>query len=46
MLLMAVLVNTKLCKKPEKRLKPWHMSTPLRVLNESCAMNTNMTGIR
>ena len=41
MLVVANLVNTKWCKKPEKYLKPWHMGTHLRVL-----MNTNMTRFR
>ena len=43
-LLVANLANTKWCKKPEKRLKPWHMGTHLRVLSESYPINTNMTG--
>ena len=42
MLLVANLVNTKWCKKPEKRLKPWQLGTHLKVLIE----NTNMTGFR
>ena len=46
MLLVANLVNTKWCKKTEKRLKPWHMGTHLRVLSESYPMYTNMTGFR
>ena len=46
MLLVADLANTKWCKKPETWLKPWHMGTHLRVLNESYPMNTNMTGFR
>ena len=40
------MANTKLCKKPEKCLKPWHMGTHLRVLNKSYLMNTNITGFR
>ena len=32
--------------KTVKRLKPWHMGTHLRVLNESYPMNTNMIGLR
>ena len=31
LLLVANLVNTKWCNKPEKWLKPWHMGTHLRV---------------
>ena len=46
MLLVANLVNTKWCKKPGKRLTPWHMGTHLRVLSESYPTNTNMTGFR
>ena len=46
MLLLANLVNTKRCKKPEKWLKPWHMGTHLIVLIVSCPMNTNTTGFR
>ena len=46
MLLVANLDNIKLCKKPEKRLKPWHMGTHLRELCESYPMHTNMTGFR
>ena len=34
MLLVANLANTKLCKKTGKWLKPWHIGTHLRVLNE------------
>ena len=33
-------------KNPEKRLKPWHTVTHLRVLSESYPMNTNTTGLR
>ena len=46
MLLIATLANTKLCKNPEKLLKPWQMGTHLRVLSESYPKNTNMTGFR
>ena len=46
MLLVANLVNTKLCKKLEKSLKPWYMGTHLRVLSERFPMNTNMAGFR
>ena len=46
MLLVANLANTKCCKKPEKGLETWHMGTHLRVLNESFAVNTYMTGFR
>ena len=44
--LVSNLANTKWCKQIEKWLKPWHMGTYLRVLSESCPMNTNMTGFR
>ena len=33
-------------KNLEKRMKPWHMGTHLRVLTESYPMNTNMTRFR
>ena len=46
MLLVANFAITKLCKKPLKWLKPWHMGTHLRVLSENCPINTNMTGLR
>ena len=46
MLLMANLFNAKWCIKAEKRLKPWHMGTHLRVLSRSSPMNINMTGFR
>ena len=46
MLLVANFACTKWCKNPEKRLKPWHIGTHLRVLSESFQMNTNMTGFR
>ena len=46
MLLVANFANTKLCKKPEKCLKPWQMGTHLKALNESYPMNTNMTGFQ
>ena len=46
MLLVAILTNTKRCKKTENWLKAWHMGTHLRVLSESYPMNTNMTGFR
>ena len=29
---VANLVNTELCKNPEKLLKPWHICTPLCVI--------------
>ena len=35
MLLVDNMANTKSCKNPEKRLKPWHMGTHLRVLSKS-----------
>ena len=35
-----------LVAKTWKWLKPWHMGTYLRVLNESYPMNTNVTGLR
>ena len=44
MLLVANLANTKVCKKAEILLKPWHMGSHLRVLSNSFLMNTNMTG--
>ena len=43
---VANLANTKLSKKPEKWLKPWHMGTHLKVLRESFPMNINMTALR
>ena len=46
MLLVANLANTKRCKKNEKLLKPWQMSTHLRVLGESFQMNTKTTGFQ
>ena len=46
MLLVANLSNTKMCKNPEKLLKPWHMGTHLIVLCESFLMNTNKTGFQ
>ena len=46
MLLVANLANTKLCKKPGKWLKPWHIGTHLRVLSEIYPINTNRTGFR
>ena len=46
MLLVADLVNTKLCKNLEKRLKPWNMGAHLRVLSKGYLMNTNMKGFR
>ena len=42
MLLEANFNITKLCIKPGKGLKPFHVGTHLRVLE----MNTNMTGLR
>ena len=33
-------------KRAEKRPKPWHMGTHLRVLIESYPMNTNMAGFK
>ena len=33
MLLVATLRNTRLCKNPEKWLKPWHVDTHLRILS-------------
>ena len=45
MLLVANLANTKVCKKPEKLLKPWQMGTHLRELSKSYSMNTNKTGL-
>ena len=36
----------KTCKNPEKRLKPWHIGTHLRVLLQGYPMNTNTTGLR
>ena len=44
MLLVANLVLTKSCKKPEKWLNPMQIGTHLRVLSESYPMDTNMTG--
>ena len=44
MLVVAYFANTKWCKKPENRLKPWHMGTRLRVLSEGYPMNTNTAG--
>ena len=44
MLLMAILANTKWCKKPEKWPKPWHIGTHLRVLSKRYLMNIDMTG--
>ena len=46
MLLVVTLANTKLCKNPEKLLKPGQMGTHLRVLSESFPMNTNMIWFR
>ena len=46
MLVVANLANTKWCKKPEKRLKPWQMGTHLRVLSESHIMIANTAGFR
>ena len=46
MLVVANLANTKLGKKPEKSLKPWHIGTHMKVLSESYQVNTNMTGFR
>ena len=43
---MANLANTKWCKNTGKWPKPWQMGTHMRVLSESCLMNTNMTGFR
>ena len=43
MLVVANFANTKLCKKPQKCLKPWHMGTHLRVLGKSHLMNTKVT---
>ena len=34
----------KLCKKPEKLLKPWQTGTHIIVISKSYLMNTNMTG--
>ena len=34
------------CKRADKKLKPWHMDTHLRVLSESYSINTNMTWFR
>ena len=45
-LLVANFAITKLCKNPEKRLKPWQMGTHLKVLSEGYPMNTNKTGFR
>ena len=45
MLDVANLANTKLCKKPEKWLKPWQVGTHLRELIKSFPMNTNMTDV-
>ena len=44
--LVASLVDTNLCIKPGKWLKPWQMGIHLRVLGESFQMNTNMIGLR
>ena len=46
MLLVTNLANTKLCIKPDKCLKSWHMGTHLKVLSEGYPMNTNMIGFR
>ena len=46
MVLLANLANTKCCKKSEKRPKPCHMGTHLRVLSKSYLMNTNMAVFR
>ena len=43
MRVVANFANTKLCKKPQKCLKPWHMGTYLRVLSKSHLMNTKVT---
>ena len=45
-LVVAYMANTKLCKKPKRLLKPWHMSTHLRVLSKIYTMNANLTGFR
>ena len=46
MLLVSNLANTKWCKKPEKWLKPWHLGSHMRVLEESYPINTKMTGFK
>ena len=46
MQLVANMASTNLWKKTEILLKPWHMGTHLRVLSESCPMNTSTTGFR
>ena len=46
MLPVANLANTKWCQKPEKLSKSRHTSTHLRVINESCPINTNTTGFK
>ena len=45
-LLVTTWTFTKICKKSEKWLKPWHMGTHMRVLSESFPMIINMTGFR
>ena len=46
MLLVADFDKYKMMQKHAKRLKPWHIGTHLRVLSDSFALNTNMTGFR
>ena len=43
---MANFANTKWCKTPNKWLKPWHISTQLKVFCESSPMNTNTSWFR
>ena len=45
-LLVANLTNIKWCKKSGKCLKPCHMGTHVRILNEKFPMNTNTIGFR
>ena len=46
MLLVANLAITKVCKKNDKCLKPWHMGTHLRLIRKRYPMNTNTTGFK
>ena len=43
---MLLVINLANKNDAKKWLKPWHMGTYLRALNESYLINTNMTGLR